>query len=155
MAGDPGPGLGPVGAAFYCWDHGTKHGDLRVLGASAYAGPLLGTCLLLALGYGEPGFRLVLAAVLIVGGALLASGDLWHPTPKAGSRRSDPSKGLHALLVLDQPPLRSSPPLYPVSDPSEPTRRWHGTTIATPLAPLASPTARAAAGRPMRRARLA
>ncbi len=69
-------GLGPVGAAFYLWDHGTKRGDLRVLGASAYAAPLIGTALLLALGHGRPSPGLLLAAVLIVGGALLASGDM-------------------------------------------------------------------------------
>ena len=78
MAGGPGAraGLGPVGAAFYLWDHGTKRGDLRVLGASAYAAPLIGTALLLALGHGRPSPGLLLAAVLIVGGALLASGDM-------------------------------------------------------------------------------
>jgi drug/metabolite transporter (DMT)-like permease len=72
-------GLGPVGAAFYLWDHGTKRGDLRVLGASAYAAPLIGTLLLLALGHGRPSLGLLLAAMLIVGGALLASGDLLRP----------------------------------------------------------------------------
>ena len=69
-------GLGPVGAAFYLWDHGTKRGDLRILGASAYAAPLIGTVLLLMLGHGEPSPALLLAALLIIGGALLASGDL-------------------------------------------------------------------------------
>lgn len=71
-------GLGPVGAAFYLWDHGTKRGDLRVLGASAYAAPLIGTLLLLLLGHGRPSLALLLAALLIVGGALLASGDLFR-----------------------------------------------------------------------------
>jgi drug/metabolite transporter (DMT)-like permease len=69
-------GLGPVGVAFLFWDHGTKTGDIRVLGAAAYAAPLLGTLLLLAMGRAEPSWRLLLAAVLIVGGSLLASGDL-------------------------------------------------------------------------------
>ena len=44
----------------------------------------------------------------------------------------------------------SSPPPKPVSEPSEPTMRWHGSTIGTGLAPFAAPTARIAAGRPMR-----
>jgi drug/metabolite transporter (DMT)-like permease len=69
-------GLGPVGAAFYLWDFGTKRGDLRVLGASAYAAPLIGTALLVALGHGRPSLALLLAAALIVGGAVLASGDM-------------------------------------------------------------------------------
>jgi drug/metabolite transporter (DMT)-like permease len=33
-------GLGPVGAAFYAWDIGMKHGEIRVLGAASYATPL-------------------------------------------------------------------------------------------------------------------
>lgn len=69
-------GLGPVGAAFFLWDHGTKHGDVRVLAASAYAAPLLSTLILVALDLGEPSLSLGLACVLIVGGAALASGEL-------------------------------------------------------------------------------
>ncbi|HEX2528767.1 MAG TPA: DMT family transporter [Geminicoccus sp.] len=69
-------GLGPVGLAFLLWDRGTKSGDIRVLGAAAYAGPLIGTLLLLVMGRAEPSWRLLLAALLIVGGSLLASGDL-------------------------------------------------------------------------------
>lgn len=76
-------GLGPVGLAFFLWDHGTRHGDLRALGASAYLGPLIGAVLLLVMGHGEPSWRLAFAALLIVGGAALASGELW--------RRRDPA----------------------------------------------------------------
>lgn len=71
-------GLGPVGAAFLLWDHATKRGDLQVLGSAAYAGPLLGAVLLLLLGHGEPSLRLLLAGCLIIGGAMLASGDLFR-----------------------------------------------------------------------------
>ena len=71
-------GLGPVGAAFYCWDYATKRGDLRVLGSSAYAAPLIGAALLMLLGRGEPSFRILVAAILIIGGAALASGDLFR-----------------------------------------------------------------------------
>lgn len=82
-------GAGPVGAAFLMWDHATKRGDLQVLGAAAYAGPLLGAVLLLLLGHGEPSLRLLLAGVLILGGAMLASGDLFRQrtitTPTSGA----------------------------------------------------------------------
>ena len=71
-------GLGPVGAAFFLWDHGTKQGDLRILGAAAYAGPLIGAVLLILLGHGQPSLRLLAAALLIIGGSLLASGDLFR-----------------------------------------------------------------------------
>ena len=81
-------GLGPVGAAFYLWDHGTKRGDLRVLGASAYAAPLIGTLLLLALGHGRATLGLLLAAALIIGGALLASGDLLRRPERAYRERA-------------------------------------------------------------------
>lgn len=71
-------GVGPVGAAFLMWDHATKRGDLQVLGSAAYAGPLLGALLLVLLGHGEPSLRLLLAAGLIIGGAMLAAGDLFR-----------------------------------------------------------------------------
>ena len=45
--------------------------------------------------------------------------------------------------------LRSNPPAYPVSDPSRPSTRWHGTTMLMGLRPMAAPTARTADGRPI------
>ncbi|HVO14667.1 MAG TPA: DMT family transporter [Alphaproteobacteria bacterium] len=69
-------GMGPVGAAFFVWDHGVKHGDIRALGAFAYAAPLLSTVLLIAFGRGAPSWRIAAACVLITGGAALAAGDL-------------------------------------------------------------------------------
>jgi drug/metabolite transporter (DMT)-like permease len=70
-------GLGPVGAAFFAWDHGVKRGDIRALAGFSYATPLASTGLLLLDGAGEPTALLGLAALLIVGGALLAAHDLW------------------------------------------------------------------------------
>src|SRR5688572_4706158 len=46
-----GLGLAPVGAAFYAWDFGVKRGDIRVLGAAAYAAPVLSTLFLVLAGY--------------------------------------------------------------------------------------------------------
>ena len=69
-------GLGPVGAAFFLWDHGTKHGDIRVLGAAAYATPLLSTLLLIAAGLGHATPGVIMACFLITGGALLAAKDM-------------------------------------------------------------------------------
>jgi len=68
-----GLGLMPVGAAFYAWDHGVKHGNIQVLGASSYAAPLLSTLILLAAGAAEPGWRILLACLLITAGAALAA----------------------------------------------------------------------------------
>jgi drug/metabolite transporter (DMT)-like permease len=69
-------GLGPVGVAFFVWDHGCKHGDLRTLGVLAYAVPLVSNGLLIAFGQGELTWPVGLAAVLIVGGAAVGAGDL-------------------------------------------------------------------------------
>jgi len=71
-------GLGPVGLAFYLWDHGMKRGDIRALGALSYATPLLSTVLLILFGGGRLTWQVAIAAVLIVGGAILAPGDLWR-----------------------------------------------------------------------------
>jgi drug/metabolite transporter (DMT)-like permease len=71
-----GLGLGPVGAAFYVWDVGMKRGDIRVLGAASYAAPVLSTCFLVLAGYAEPTLSLVVAAVLIAGGGLIAAKDM-------------------------------------------------------------------------------
>ncbi len=70
-----GLGLGPVGLAFYLWDDGMKHGDMRFLGVASYATPLLSTVLLAAFGLGTLTANLWLAAVLITCGALLAAKD--------------------------------------------------------------------------------
>jgi drug/metabolite transporter (DMT)-like permease len=72
-------GLGPVGLAFYLWDRGMKHGDLRLLGVAAYATPLLSTGLLALLGLGTAGPVLWLAALLVTAGALLAARDTLMP----------------------------------------------------------------------------
>lgn len=83
-----GLGLGPVGAAFFLWDHGTKRGALQVLGAAAYLAPLLGALLLLLMGRGQPSLGLLAAAVLIVGGAMIAG--------RARPRRAALSAGTRA-----------------------------------------------------------
>lgn len=65
-------GLGPVGFAFFVWDHGMKHGDIRLLGVLSYATPLLSTLLLILFGDGRLSWIIAAAAALIVGGAVLA-----------------------------------------------------------------------------------
>src|SRR5208283_2902413 len=66
-------GLGPVGLAFYVWDYGVKHGDIRMLGVAAYAAPVLSTLILVAAGVAPAAPALALACALIVGGAIVAS----------------------------------------------------------------------------------
>ena len=81
-----GLGLGPVGAAFFTWDRGMKHGDIRVLGAAAYAAPLISTLLLIVFGKAEATWVVALACLAIVGGAVLAARDLLFPA-QAGAVR--------------------------------------------------------------------
>ena len=71
-----GLGIGPVGAAFYAWDIGMKRGDIRVLGVASYAAPLLSTFFLLLAGYAAATATLVLAAILITAGGVLAARDM-------------------------------------------------------------------------------
>ena len=66
-------GLLPVGAAFYVWDHGVKHGDIQLLGAASYAAPLLSTLVLVLAGEAELTVSVLLAAALITAGAALAA----------------------------------------------------------------------------------
>jgi drug/metabolite transporter (DMT)-like permease len=72
-----GLGVGPVGAAFYAWDVGVKRGDIRVLGASSYAAPVLSTIVLVAFGFTAPSLTLWLSAALIAGGGFIAARDMW------------------------------------------------------------------------------
>ncbi|MCV6547370.1 MAG: DMT family transporter [Cohaesibacter sp.] len=71
-----GLGLMPVGAAFYVWDYGVKHGDIQVLGAASYAAPLLSTAILVLAGFADFSWAIGGAALLITFGAVLASKDL-------------------------------------------------------------------------------
>lgn len=66
----------PLGAGFYAWDWGCKHGDIMVLGALSYAAPLFSVIILLVAGYGVYHWSVALACGLIVIGALVAAKDM-------------------------------------------------------------------------------
>jgi drug/metabolite transporter (DMT)-like permease len=69
-------GIGPLGIAFFTWDHGCKNGDIQILGASSYAAPLLSTLVLIAAGMAEATPAILGACLLITLGAVIASKDL-------------------------------------------------------------------------------
>jgi len=73
-----GLGLGPVGAAFFTWDHGCKRGDIKALGASMYAAPLLSTIVLIAFGQATLTWAVAAACILITGGAAIAAAGLFR-----------------------------------------------------------------------------
>ena len=77
-----GLGLLPVGTAFYAWDYGVKNGDIQIIGAASYAAPLLSTLILVLSGFAEPDWRILLACLLITGGAVLAARDMLRPRQK-------------------------------------------------------------------------
>lgn len=71
-------GIGPVGAAFWLWDRGTKHGDIALLGSLSYLAPLLSTLLLVLSGRAQWHAMHGVAIALLLAGA-------WLSVRKAGS----------------------------------------------------------------------
>lgn len=70
-------GIGPMGLAFFTWDAALKRGDPRVIGSLAYLTPLTSTMVLILVGGKSMSWITGLAMILIVGGALLGSLELW------------------------------------------------------------------------------
>ena len=66
-------GLGPLGAAFFLWDAALKRGDARHIGLLSFLTPLLSTLLLLAARGERPSASVGMAAVMIVGAAVLGT----------------------------------------------------------------------------------
>jgi drug/metabolite transporter (DMT)-like permease len=66
----------PLGAGFYAWDYGCKHGDIMILGALSYAAPLFSVIVLLLAGFGVFHWSVALACILITVGAVVAANDL-------------------------------------------------------------------------------
>lgn len=75
-----GLGLLPVGAAFYVWDHGMKHGDIQIIGASSYAAPLFSTIILIGFGTTDFSWSIAAACILITCGALIAAKSILFKT---------------------------------------------------------------------------
>jgi drug/metabolite transporter (DMT)-like permease len=66
-------GLGPLGAAFFLWDKALKLGDPRQIGILSYLTPLASTLVLMAVTGRTPTWTIVLAAVLIIGAAVIGT----------------------------------------------------------------------------------
>ncbi len=77
-----------MGLAFFVWDIGVKHGDIKLLGALAYLAPLLSTLLLVAFGRAEASWTIGAACLLITGGAALAARERLGPRQPLASRTS-------------------------------------------------------------------
>ncbi|MDB5873698.1 MAG: putative rane protein [Ramlibacter sp.] len=66
-------GLGPLGAAFFLWDKALKGGDPRQIGILSYITPLASTVLLLLVSGRPLTWSIVVAAILIIGAAVLGT----------------------------------------------------------------------------------
>ena len=66
-------GLGPLGGAFFLWDAALKRGDARQIGVLSFITPLLSTLTLLVLRGEAPSPSVGLAALMIMGAAVLAT----------------------------------------------------------------------------------
>ena len=66
-------GLGPLGAAFFLWDKALKLGDARQIGILSYITPLASTALLMVVSGRPPSWSIAIAAVMIIGAALLGT----------------------------------------------------------------------------------
>jgi len=66
-------GLGPLGAAFFLWDRALKLGDARHIGILSYITPLASTALLMAVSGRAISWSIGLAAVMIIGAAVLGT----------------------------------------------------------------------------------
>ena len=66
-------GLGPLGAAFFLWDRALKLGDPRQIGILSYLTPLLSTALLMVVSGRPFSPSIALAAVMIIGAAVLGT----------------------------------------------------------------------------------
>ena len=66
-------GLGPLGGAFFLWDAALKRGDARQIGVLSFLTPLLSTLTLLWLRGEWPSASVALAAVMIIGAAVMAT----------------------------------------------------------------------------------
>lgn len=73
-------GLGPMGAAFFLWNHAMTRGDPRTIGALSYLTPLLSTLLLALTGGGALTALTLAAGALILGGAVLGALASRRPT---------------------------------------------------------------------------
>lgn len=66
-------GLGPYGLAMVAWDLALRSGPAALVGSLAYAVPVLAAAFLVMAGIAAPDWRLPVAALLVVVGAMIAS----------------------------------------------------------------------------------
>jgi drug/metabolite transporter (DMT)-like permease len=81
-------GLGPLGAAFFLWDKALKLGDPRQIGILSYITPLASTLVLMVATGRSPTWSIALAALLIIGAAIIGTRTRQPASTVAGSSAS-------------------------------------------------------------------
>jgi len=81
-------GLGPLGAAFFLWDKALKLGDPRQVGILSYITPLASTLMLMLVTQRMPTWSIAVAAVLIIGAAIVGTREPQAEKTAAGSSAS-------------------------------------------------------------------
>lgn len=66
-------GAGPYGLAFIAWAHGVRNGPARVVGAMAYAVPVITAVLLVAVGLAEPTWHMLVGGAAVIAGVALGN----------------------------------------------------------------------------------
>jgi len=66
-------GIGPMGIAFFTWDYGMRHGNVRTLGVLSNMGPMFGVTLLILLGFAQFSPMLLISLALILAAAFIGS----------------------------------------------------------------------------------
>ncbi len=67
-------GVFPMGASFFLWYYGNKHGNVNLLAIISYIAPILGTIWLILLGISNFYAEIIYAFILIFSGIFFASG---------------------------------------------------------------------------------
>jgi len=81
-------GLGPLGAAFFLWDKALKLGDPRQIGILSYITPFASTLMLVAVTHRTPTWSIAVAALLIIGAAIVGTRGSQGESKAAGSSAS-------------------------------------------------------------------
>jgi drug/metabolite transporter (DMT)-like permease len=106
-------GILPMGLAIVLWDHGVKHGDIQALGAFAYVEPFIGAVFVALFTSGVLGLGLLWSGALVIGGAVIASANLWWGQLAGRSQKNN------ADMAADPERDRRLPRATPTSTPSQ------------------------------------
>lgn len=77
-----GLSLGPICLAYIAWNIGIRHGHVRLLAAGSFSIPILSTLILVLMRQATLSVNLAVACLLVVGGAVVASMDMFRAKSK-------------------------------------------------------------------------